>query len=197
MLEKDKFHDLSIKVGKILKKLKISPNGWTFISLLFAFVSAFLIIKQKFLVASIFLLFSALMDFFDGAVARATKKTTLFGAYLDTIVDRYVEAIILFSFLFLPLPSFILKHEVWVFLALTGSLMTTYAKAAAKEKEILKKELTTSVFGRAIRTTILFFAVFFASFSFKLTILMIFFLALISNFTAIKRIINVLQKAKS
>ncbi|MCS7134774.1 MAG: CDP-alcohol phosphatidyltransferase family protein [Candidatus Pacearchaeota archaeon] len=196
MLEKEKFNNFSIKIGNLLKKFGISPNMWTFFALVFALVSAFFIINQKFFVASLFFFLSALADFFDGSVARATNKTTLFGAYFDTIIDRYVEAIILFSFLFLPLPSIFFESKVWIFLALFGGLMTTYAKAAAKEKDILEKELPTNVFGRAVRTFLLFFAIFFSSFSLVYTTYVILLLSLVSNFTALERISRILKKSK-
>ena len=49
--------------------------------------------------ALFFLLLSSLLDFIDGAVARYMKKTSIKGAYLDTICDRYVEGLIFLGLL--------------------------------------------------------------------------------------------------
>ena len=92
----------------------------------------------------------------DGAVARVTKTASKFGAYLDTIVDRYVEAIIAFGLLFAALPGFYIPAYAWIFLYLFGGMMTTYAKAAAKEgghvAGVARKELEERT-GESIVTT--------------------------------------------
>jgi len=91
------------------------------------------------------------LDFIDGAVARKRGLATKRGAYWDTIADRYVEAIFLFGLLFCGLPDFFLPAAAWIFLALFGSTMTTYAKAAAKEKGLCDAELKGGLMSRGER----------------------------------------------
>ncbi|GAH39487.1 unnamed protein product, partial [marine sediment metagenome] len=124
-------------------------NQYTLISLLFVAISFSFLINLNLVLALIFFLLAGLLDFIDGAVARFTQKATKKGAYLDTISDRYVEGIILLGFLFLPLPVFLLSAKVWIFLALFGSFLTTYSKAAAKEKELTRVELKKGLLTRA------------------------------------------------
>ena len=138
--------------------------------------------------ALIFFLLAGILVLVDGAVARTTKKATKKGAFIDTICDRYVEGIILLGFLFLPLPYIIFSSKVWIFLAFFGSLMTTYSKAAAKEKELVVKELRRGFFGRGERMILLSLAMVFGVFNFSLVIYPLIILAIFSNLTAFQRI---------
>ncbi|PJA84313.1 MAG: CDP-alcohol phosphatidyltransferase family protein, partial [Candidatus Nealsonbacteria bacterium CG_4_9_14_3_um_filter_37_13] len=120
--------------------------------------------------------------------AKFLEKKTKKGAYLDTISDRYVEGIILLGFLFLPLADFLLPAKIWIFLAFFGSLMTTYSKAAAKEKELTQKELKKGLLGRAERIILISLAIFLGIFNLSWMLYPIIFLAVFSNLTALQRI---------
>jgi len=190
MLEekRKKFNVLSQKTGWIFSKFALTPNHYTLSSLFFILISFYLLINLHLVFALIFFLLASFLDFIDGAVAKFSKKTTKKGAYLDTISDRYGEGIILLGFLFLPLPDFLLAAEIWIFLALFGSLMTTYSKAAAKEKELTLEELKKGFLGRPERVILISLAMFLGIFNFFWAIYPIVFLAVFSNFTALQRI---------
>ena len=190
MLEekREKFKELSQKTGEIFSKLGLTPNQYTLISLFFALISFYFLIKTNLILALIFFLPAAFLDFIDGAVAKFTQRETKKGAYLDTISDRYVEGIILLGFLFLPLADFLLPAKIWIFLAFFGSLMTTYSKAAAKEKELTQKELKKGLLGRAERIILISLAIFLGIFNLSWMLYPIIFLAVFSNLTALQRI---------
>jgi len=159
------------------------------LSLFFAILAFWFLIKANLIWALSFFLVAAFLDFIDGAVAKYTRKETKEGAYLDTICDRYVEGIILLGFLFLPLKGFfLLPAEVWIFLAFFGSLMTTYSKAAAKEKELVSEELKKGLFGRAERVILIILAIFLGIFNLSWMLYPIIFLAVFSNITTLQRI---------
>jgi len=213
MLEekREKFKRISNWTGSIFSKLGLTPNQYTLISLVFVLVSFYFLIKihpvpisleisdivifkfengggVKLILALIFFLLAAFLDFIDGAVAKFLEKKTKKGAYLDTISDRYVEGIILLGFLFLPLADFLLPAKIWIFLAFFGSLMTTYSKAAAKEKELTQKELKKGLLGRAERIILISLAIFLGIFNLSWMLYPIIFLAVFSNLTALQRI---------
>ncbi len=187
LTKKEKFNDFSLKLGDVLKKLGISPNGWTFISLILAIVAVIFIIKNNLIVGAIFFLISIILDIFDGAVARATNKTTKFGGFFDTVVDRYVESLIFFSLLFISLPNLFLPIYVWLFILLFGSLMTTYIKAAAREKGLVNEDLRGGFLGRSERTVILFIGLVIGNFFPIVLSWIIFILAILVNLAAIQR----------
>jgi len=197
LTKKESFNKTSLKIGKVISKLGISPNGWTFISLIFAIVAAIFIIKQNLLVGSIFFLISILLDLFDGAVARATEKVTKFGGFFDTVVDRYVESLIIFSLLFVSLPNLFLPIYVWLFVLLFGSLMTTYIKAAAREKGLVNEDLRGGFLGRFERTVIIFLGLIIGSFIPIVLSWVIFILAILANWAAIQRFILARKQEKN
>jgi phosphatidylglycerophosphate synthase len=195
MLEekREKFKKIENEIGRIFSKLGPSPNQYTLNSIVFGIFCFVSLVFRNFILALIFFLVSAILDFVDGAVARYSGKVTKAGAYLDTISDRFVEGLIFLGFLSLPLPKFIIEAKYWIFLAFFGSLMTTYAKAAAKEKELVSQELKKGFFGRGERMILLAVTIFVGILNQNLIIYPIFLLAILSNLTAIQRIFLVLK----
>ncbi len=186
---REKFKKIEIKTGEFFSKLGLTPNQYTLISLFFAILALYFLIDIDLILALIFFLLATLLDFIDGAVARFTQRETKKGAYLDTICDRYVEGIILLGFLFLPLKGFLLLPAgIWIFLAFFGSLMTTYAKAAAKEKELVTTELKKGLLGRGERALLILFSIILGVFNLSWMLYPIVILAIFSNLTAIQRI---------
>ena len=78
MLEekREKFKIISEKVGQIFSKFSLTPNQYTLISLCFVLVSFYFLINKNLVPALIFFLLVSVLDFIDGAVARALKKET-------------------------------------------------------------------------------------------------------------------------
>lgn len=76
-------------------KLKLKPNTITFIGFFLSIVAGYLYSDQKWGFAGWVLITSGVFDLFDGRLARATNKVTKSGAYLDAVMDRYSDGIIL------------------------------------------------------------------------------------------------------
>jgi len=140
--------------------------------------------------AGVFVL-AAFMDFVDGAVARYKNMSTVRGAYLDTVVDRYVEGLIFIGMMSLPFEQILIPGYLWVFLAMFGSVLTTYSKAAAKEKNVVAKEAKGGLLSRGERLILMGIALVLASFNLTWTLYIIIALAVLSNFTAIQRVLSV------
>ena len=141
---REKFKSISIKTGLIFGKLPLTPNQWTLFSLIPALLTFYFLLKGSFVFAVIFFAVAAFIDIIDGAVARVQGKTTKKGAYLDTITDRYVELIVFLGLFLIELPFVYFSSQFWILLCLFGSVMTTYSKAAAKEKLLLESELSAA-----------------------------------------------------
>ena len=135
------FKDLSKNIGNALVKIPISPNQWTISSLILAVILFYFLVNQQFLISFVICIFTISIDMVDGAVARASNRATKFGAYLDTIIDRFVEFFIIFGLFFAGYPDFILSSQAWLMILFFGSMMSTYSKPAAFEKGLIKKEM--------------------------------------------------------
>lgn len=190
--KREKFSRFDKNIGKRFSKLGLSPNVWTLLTLVFVVVTFYLIIRKEFLFAALFLALVAFMDKIDGSVARFTKRASIKGAYLDTIVDRYTEGILALGFLFLPLSTVFLPSYIWIFLYSFGSFMTTYAKSAYKEKS--GKEIVGGAAERAERLALLFIGLVLASFDTLYLLYVIILLALLTNISALQRILIALNK---
>lgn len=184
---RDKFNWFERKIALLFAGI-MGANGWTFLAIIFMFIAAFLVINRLFILAALFFIISAFFDVVDGAVARSLGRATSKGAYLDTIVDRYVEAIMIIALFFLGLPEFIFSAQLWLFLFLFGAIMTSYAKAAALEKKVVSDELGHGVLERSERMIILFIGIILASVSMLYLTYIIVLLAILSNITALQRV---------
>ncbi len=188
--QRERFSKLSIKIGIIFSKIPLTANQWTILSIIPAIIASFFLAKDMFLAAALLFIASAFLDLVDGSVARVTKTVSKLGAYLDTIVDRYVEAVIVFGLLFASIPDFIFPKATWIIAYFFGAMMTTYAKAAAKEKEIIEegKELKGGLLERAERLIILFVGILLAQINPIYLTYIIAALAILANISAVQRI---------
>jgi len=161
------------------------------VSIVPAVASAYLITQQEFILAAVLFIIAAFLDMVDGAVARATGKASKAGAYLDTMVDRYVEFFIVLGLVWLAytgvIPGLYLPAVVWIFIYYFGSIMTSYAKAAAKEKDFVRKEIKGGLVERAERLIILFIGIVMASADVGYLAYVIVLLAFLANITALQR----------
>jgi CDP-diacylglycerol--glycerol-3-phosphate 3-phosphatidyltransferase len=80
------------------------------------------------------LIFAALFDMLDGALAKITNRVTAFGGFLDSVVDRYSEAVVLLGLLLFyywrPGGNNVVE-VILIYVILVGSVMISYARARA------------------------------------------------------------------
>jgi phosphatidylglycerophosphate synthase len=139
---------LTVLLGSACSRLPLTPNQWTLLGLLPSLVAIWSLARHAWLISATLVLVSLLVDAIDGAVARATGKSTTFGAFLDALVDRYAEAALMTGLLLADLPDVLLPAACWIFFYYFGSMMSTYAKAVAKEKDYVDEEVGGGLAGR-------------------------------------------------
>ena len=93
---KSKFNSesISIKMGIIFAKLGISPNLWTVLAIIPAVFGFLSLASHNLILGTGFFIISGFIDAVDGAVARVTGDVTPYGAFLDGVIDRYVEILL-------------------------------------------------------------------------------------------------------
>ncbi|MEM2648459.1 MAG: CDP-alcohol phosphatidyltransferase family protein [Candidatus Bathyarchaeia archaeon] len=139
--------------------------------------------------ALLLLLFSGLCDALDGALARIYGEMTIFGGFLDSIIDRYVDSMVLFG---LVLGG--LCDSTWGVLALIGSLLTSYVRARAESSGVMMESV--GFVERAERVIIISASSLIEiawPFSHALRI-GVAILAIASNFTVLQRILHFYRK---
>lgn len=116
-------------VEKVLIRSGLHPN---FISLIGVLINSFgcvLLARAHFIGGAFLILLAGCFDFLDGRVARATGRVSQRGAFLDSVLDRYLDASIFIALAYLYRDSLLLW---WVLATLTGSLFTSYVRAKAE-----------------------------------------------------------------
>ena len=155
-------HSLQKKIGSSLVWLPLSANQITLSSVLFALVGLYFSSQLQPLPSLLLFLLAGALDAIDGAVARARHQVTAKGAYIDGIVDRLVEFLLILSLLLYPLPAFLLPAELSLILVLFfGTTMTAFTIAYADHRKAADQKKLAGVPGilpRAERLLLLFAA---------------------------------------
>ena len=125
------------KIGLFFASSGLSPNFWTAMSLVLAttsgviYMSALLFAGSGWypfsLAGSIMLLISGFLDIVDGGVARATKRGSKKGAYLDSVFDKVSESVI-----FLGIAIGGLANPLFCQVALSLSLLVSYTRSRSE-----------------------------------------------------------------
>jgi CDP-diacylglycerol--glycerol-3-phosphate 3-phosphatidyltransferase len=111
---------------------RISPNALTFIGLVINVVAAVLLGQGRFLAAGLVIIGAGIFDLVDGRVARETNRVTRFGGFFDSVLDRYSDLGLLMGLLVyygsINRPLYVVLTAI----VMTGSVLTSYARARAE-----------------------------------------------------------------
>ncbi|MEM5814360.1 MAG: CDP-alcohol phosphatidyltransferase family protein, partial [Candidatus Aenigmatarchaeota archaeon] len=132
---------LSVKIGITFAHVPISPNKWTMISLLPAIGGVCFLLQRDLMWALGLFALAAAMDAIDGGVARVMGKATNYGAYLDGMTDRFVEAAMLFGLMIFGYPDWIAPGWMWLAgMLFFGTTMTTFSRAYADHRKVVTEK---------------------------------------------------------
>ena len=119
-------------IGAFLNRLGISPNTITLLGLAGTTVGAYVIAQGHMTTGAIILLASVLVDAFDGTMARLRGEPSDFGAFVDSVSDRYAELVTFGGLLYYFLTQSDYPGVVVAFIAAAGSVLVSYVKARAE-----------------------------------------------------------------
>ena len=119
-----------IAVG--LGRLGLTPNALTLIGFGIAIVAAAFAAAQLWLVAGLLVVFGGVFDLFDGALARATGRASVVGAFLDSTFDRWGEAIVYAGIVWGALGLGVDRPVVLAAGAMGAAFMVSYTRAKAE-----------------------------------------------------------------
>jgi len=166
-------------MARFISATGVSPNVITVIGFLLMVGVAVVLAWGHLLLGGILITAVALFDSVDGTLARMMGRTSRFGAFLDSTLDRFSEAVI-FLGLFIYLSGQNQKLELLlIYATVVGSLMVSYARARAEGIGVPLKE---GLFTRLERVFLLVVGLLFNQLTFVLWVLAVF-----SNLTAIQR----------
>ena len=175
-------------IAGFLLKLGITANFITLLGLVGNIVAAYLIARGYLLAGGLVAAFMAPLDAVDGALARKTGITSKFGAFLDSVIDRYDEMILLAGVLYYYQSQAYTVGVMLTYAALCGSVLVSYTRARAEGLGFSGK---TGIFSRIERSIVLILGLLFNQLLISIGII-----AILANVTAIQRIFFVWKQSK-
>lgn len=111
---------------------KIHPNVLTFIGLVINVYAAVLLASGRFLAAALVIVGAGIFDMVDGRVARATNQVTRFGAFFDSVLDRYSDLALLMGLLVYYGNINRSLYVILTAVVMTTSVMISYTRTRAE-----------------------------------------------------------------
>jgi CDP-diacylglycerol--glycerol-3-phosphate 3-phosphatidyltransferase len=129
----DRLHHIAEPVARLVAKTGVHPNAVTLFGFILNVGAAWVLATGHFLIGGFLVLFAGVFDLLDGALARVTGKGTIFGALLDSTMDRYSEAVLLFGLLiYFARRNDTTEEVLLIFAAMAGSVLISYIRARAE-----------------------------------------------------------------
>jgi CDP-diacylglycerol---glycerol-3-phosphate 3-phosphatidyltransferase len=176
------------RMAGFLIGLGLSPNAITLTGLVGHVLAAVLAAFGQMTWAGVVIVLFAPLDALDGAMARLQGKTTRFGAFLDSVTDRYAEFLILGGILAFSLQQLGWLESLLVYLAAAGSFLVSYTRSRA---ESLNFSAKIGILSRLERYLVLVPALIL-----NIPMVAVVIIAVLTQFTAIQRIVHVYRQSQ-
>lgn len=174
-------------IGAFLNRLGITPNTMTMLGLLGNIAGAWFLAQGNIVLGGIFVLICTPFDALDGTMARLRGEASEFGAFVDSVTDRYSELFILGGLLYHFLQINDHLSAMAVFIAAAGSVLVSYVKARA---DSLQFNANTGVLTRLER-----YLVIAPLLVLNQPVIAVWIVAVLANLTALQRIWKVRKQA--
>ncbi len=192
---KKQIQEMLTTEAKIAHKLRFTPNRISVVGFILALASAVAFAVSPapsawlLLLAVFFLLASGFCDTMDGIVARTFNQASVFGAFFDSVLDRYADVAVYAGIIISGL-----CNPIWGLAALAGSVLVSYTRARAEGIGI--KMESVGFAERAERMLILAASTLIAVFYLPALNYGIILLAVLANITVMQRALYVYKALK-
>jgi CDP-diacylglycerol--glycerol-3-phosphate 3-phosphatidyltransferase len=119
-------------LARYLHRLGITPNAITILGCILSMAGAALIALGRWPAGIAVALMGGFADAVDGLLARQSQQTTHFGAFLDSVLDRWSDSAFFIGLLVYFARADMAMEEVLSGLALSFSLLVSYTRARAE-----------------------------------------------------------------
>ncbi len=188
----------SVKVGfratvqplaSSLARAGVQANWLTYLGFVLNAVVALILVQGWFALGGVLFLLVNALDFLDGAVARAAGTAGAYGAFLDSVLDRYSEAVVFVGLIVWYARADDMIAVTVSALALAGSFMVSYCRARA---EGLGLDCEVGLLQRPERIVVLGIGLMFSELTHPMVLVAVLIaLALLTNLTAVQRMRHV------
>jgi CDP-diacylglycerol--glycerol-3-phosphate 3-phosphatidyltransferase len=123
---------LSEPVARVLFGARVRPNQLSCLGLVASIFAATAFATDQPRVAGLLLALAGALDILDGALARVSAQVSPFGAFLDSVLDRYSDLLVLAGIVFLAASRGRTLDAAATLLAIVGTVMVSYTRARAE-----------------------------------------------------------------
>ena len=186
---RERFKGILDPLARVLNGIGLMPNTVTILGLVGNTVGAYLLATGHITWGGIIILVMGPIDALDGTMARLRGEPSRFGAFVDSVTDRYSELVI-----FAGLLIYYLTQANWLgaglaYFAAAGSVLVSYIKSRA---QTLGFDCETGILTRAERYLVLA-----PLLVVNLPTIALWIIAILANFTALQRILYVRAQARA
>lgn len=167
--------------SRLIQRMGIKPNALSLIGLSLNVLAAWALAVGEWLQGASLIILAGFFDIMDGAVARNCGETSIFGAFLDSVLDRYSDLSLLIGLLIFYSQQKEILYQVLLGLSLMGTALVPYARARA---EVVMPQCNVGILERPERILLIFFGAAIP----QIMEIIIWILAVLTNFTVIQRI---------
>ena len=175
-------------IGGFLNGLGLMPNTMTILGLIGNTVGAVFLARGQMTIGGIIILLMGPIDALDGTMARLRGEPSEFGAFVDSVTDRYSELVIFGGLLFYYVQGGEWLPATLTYFAAAGSVMVSYTRARAQS---LGYDSKVGILTRFERYIVLAPAL-----VFNIPMVGLWIIAVLANITAIQRIIDVRRQVQ-
>lgn len=186
-LARARFKGFLDPLARFLNRLGIAPNTITLLGLLGNTIGAIMLARGELLWGGILVLLMGPVDALDGTMARLRGESSDFGAFVDSVTDRYSELVIFAGLIWFYISQNNSLMAGGVYLAAVGSVLVSYIRARGQS---LQMDTKVGLLTRMERYLVLA-----PSLILNIPAVGIWIIAVLANVTALQRIIDVRRQA--
>ena len=183
--------------GRLIES-RLTPNAISITGLVLNLAAAALVTQRLFVLGGIAFIVGSIMDTLDGRYSRMSGKGTLFGAFLDSTLDRIEEGVVITAVAWYFADTGHAIPAAACVLTVLGSLMVSYTRARA---EALGVECKVGIATRPVRVVLLSIGLVFAKgaglFDIELLAPAIYAMAALTAVTVVQRVWHVRLKLRA
>jgi CDP-diacylglycerol--glycerol-3-phosphate 3-phosphatidyltransferase len=179
-------------IAGFLNRLGLHPNTVTILGLIGNTIGAYFLATGQMTIGGLLILAMGPVDALDGTMARLRGEASNFGAFVDSVTDRYSELVIFGGLLFFYLQQGVVLYAMLAYLAAAGAILVSYTRARSQSVGLdTKVGILTRMERYIVLAPLLVLSRWF-TFTPEIALWI---LAIFANITALQRILDVRRQA--
>ena len=184
-----RFRGVLDPIGGFLNRIGLMPNTMTILGLLGNTVGAVLLAQGRMTIGGLIILAMGPVDALDGTMARLRGEPSEFGAFVDSVTDRYSELVIFGGLLFYYIQQGHWMGALVTYVAAVGSVLVSYVRARASS---LGYDTKVGILTRMERYLVLAPAL-----VLNIPLVGLWIIAILANLTALQRIWDIRRQTRA